>query len=111
MTKKKIELKPYDGTEFLDNEEVREAYLNAELEEGDPHYIKIALQAIARSRKMTMTEIAKKAGVPRATVYRALSVNGNPEFITMQKIVAALDMQFMAVSTSKDYSVVRESSD
>jgi len=97
MARKKIELTPYDGTEFLDTEEACVAYLNLELAEGDPHYIKVALQTIARARNINMTEIAKKAGVPRATVCRALSVNGNPEYSTMQKVIDALDLQMMVV--------------
>ena len=95
MVKKKIELIPWDGTEFLDTEEARAEYLDLELEEGDPHYIQIALKNIARARNMS--EIAKKAGVPRATLYRALAIDGNPEYSTMKKIVDALDMRLTVV--------------
>jgi probable addiction module antidote protein len=44
-----------------------------------------------------MTELAKKAGIPRASIYRALSENGNPEYETIQKIVDAMDMQLVVV--------------
>ena len=92
---KKRKLIEFDAAEFLDTEELRAAYLNAELAEGDPHYIKIALTNITRAR--SMTEIAKKANLPRATVYRALDINGNPEYNTILKIVDALDMKLTVV--------------
>lgn len=95
MAKKKIELTPWDGTEFLGTEKARAEYLNAELADGNPHYIKIALRAIARARNMT--EIAKKANLPRMSIYRALSPNGNPEYGTILKIVDALDMQLTVI--------------
>jgi probable addiction module antidote protein len=95
MKNKKIEFREFDAAEFLDSEETMAEYLNLELSEGDPRYIKIALKTIARARNMT--EIAKKAGVPRATIYRALDIDGNPEYNTIQKIVDALDMQIMVV--------------
>jgi probable addiction module antidote protein len=98
MKNNKIELREFDAAELLDTKEKQAAYLNAELAEGDPHYIKVALKTIARARNMS--EIAKKAGVPRATVYRALDIKGNPEYNTIQKIVGALDMQLMVVPNS-----------
>ena len=95
MAKKKIEVMPYDGTEFLDTEEARAEYLNLELANGDPYYIQRALNNIARSREKSA--LSKKAGVPRMTLYRALSKNGNPEYATIQKIVDALDMQLVVI--------------
>jgi probable addiction module antidote protein len=99
MAKKKIELREYDAAEFLDTEAAQAEYLNLELAEGDPRYIKIALRDIARARNMT--KIAEKAGIPRATVYRALDIHGNPEYSTIQKIVNALDMRLVVVPNSK----------
>ena len=98
MANKKTEWTEYDGTEFLDSEEVMVEYLNLELEEGDPRYIKIALAAIARARNMS--ELAAKAGIPRTTLYRTLSLNGNPEYETLHKIVDALDMRLIVVPKS-----------
>jgi probable addiction module antidote protein len=107
MKNKKIELREYDPAELLDSEEVITEYLNAELAEGDPHYIQIALNNIARARNMT--EIAKKANVPRATIYRALAIGGNPEYSTIQKIVNALDMRLVVVPNTDEYVLVKKS--
>ena len=101
--KKKVEFSPWDGTEFLDTEEACAAYLAAELAEGDPHYIKVALETIARARNMSKT--AKKARLPRATLYRAFANGGNPEYSTIQKIVDALDMRLVVVPKNAKVSI------
>jgi len=108
MKKNRAEVREFDVAELLDTESKMTAYLNAELEEGDPHYIKVALQTIARARNMNITEIAKKAQVTRATVYRALAINGNPEYSTIQKIVNALDMRLLAVPKTEDYVLTKK---
>ena len=95
MKKNKTEIRELDMAEILDTEGKMVAYLNAELAEGDPYYIKIALNNIARARNMTA--LSKKAGVPRASLYRALSDSGNPEYSTIQKIVDAMDLQLIVV--------------
>ncbi len=37
-----------------------------------------------------MTEISKATGLTRASLYKALSDNGNPEFATVLKVIHAL---------------------
>jgi probable addiction module antidote protein len=98
MKKEKTTFRDFDITNYLTDEKSMAEYLNLELAEGDPRYIKLALSNIARARNMS--EIAKKAGIPRATIYRALDVNGNPEYNTIQKIVDALGMKMIAVPKS-----------
>ena len=39
---------------------------------------------------MGMTEVAKKAGVTRASLYKSLSQGGNPKFQTISKVTKAL---------------------
>jgi len=106
MKKGKTNVQKLDMAELLDSEEKRVAYLNAELEEGDPHYIKVALNNIARARNMS--EIAKKAKIPRATIYRALDIKGNPEYTTIQKIVNALDMRLLVVPKAEEYVLTKK---
>ena len=95
MKNSKIELFDYDPAIILNTEEKMIAYLNAELAEGDPHYIRVALKIIAD--KYDVGEIAQKAGISQETIYNALSAEGNPEYSTIQKIINALDMKLMAV--------------
>ena len=77
------------------------AYLEAALEENDPGLIAAALGDIARAKGMT--QIAKKTGLGRESLYKALSAEGNPEFSTVLKVIAALKLQLHARSgkTSK----------
>jgi probable addiction module antidote protein len=71
------------------------------LEENDPGLITAALGDIARAKGMT--QIAKKTGLGRESLYKALSAEGNPEFSTVLKVIAALGLQLHARSgkTSK----------
>ncbi len=66
-------------------------YLDAVLEDGDPDLLKVALGDIARSKGMT--EIARAAGVSRASLYKALSPQGNPEFVTVARVLHALGLR------------------
>lgn len=92
---KKNKISTFDIADYLDNEEVIASYLSAELAIGDPKYIKIALNNIARARNMTA--LAQKAGLTRAGLYRALEPDSKAEYATIQKIMNALDMQLVVL--------------
>ena len=70
------------------------AYLEAALQEGDSALIAAALGDIARSKGMS--QIAREAGLGRESLYKALSAEGNPEFATIMKVIAALGLQLHA---------------
>jgi probable addiction module antidote protein len=70
------------------------AYLEAALQEGDPALIAAALGDIARAKGMS--QIARDAGLGRESLYKALSAEGNPEFATIIKVIAALGLQLHA---------------
>lgn len=52
-----------------------------------------ALNTAARAKGMT--EVAKLAGVTRASLYKSLSGEGKPEFETIAKVVEALGCKLM----------------
>lgn len=83
--------RPWDIIESLASEERIVAYLEAALDDGDPALIAAALGDIARA--IGMTEIAKRAGLGRESLYRALSPEGNPEFATVLKVIGALGLK------------------
>jgi len=85
---------PWDPADHLKSDEDMAAYLEAALEEADPAVIAAALGDIARAKGMT--QIARDAGLGRESLYKALSLNGNPEFATILKVVAALGLQLHA---------------
>jgi probable addiction module antidote protein len=70
------------------------AYLEAALQEGDAALIAAALGDIARAKGMS--QIARDAGLGRESLYKALSADGNPEFATIMKVVAALGLRLHA---------------
>jgi probable addiction module antidote protein len=43
-----------------------------------------------------MSQIARDAGLRRESLYKALSAEGNPEFATIMKVIAALELQLHA---------------
>ena len=69
----------YDVADYLETEEDISLYLEACQEDGDPKLIAAALGDIARARNMT--QLANEAGMTRAGLYKALSVEGNPSFV------------------------------
>jgi len=94
-----VKLKKWDVTEHMDNEEYISEYLKAAFESGDISEITRALADVARARNMT--DLAEKMGISRQGLYKTLSENGNPEFATIQKLVAALGLQMSIVSPNK----------
>jgi probable addiction module antidote protein len=84
----------FDAAYYLDTEERQVAYIAAALESGDADFVRDALGLVARARGMA--EIAKKAGLNRESLYKALGETGNPEFGTVMRIVRALGLTLSA---------------
>ena len=90
----KTKARVWDPAEHLVTEDDMAAYLEAALQEGDSALIAAALGDIARAKGMT--QIARDAGLGRESLYKALSAEGNPEFATIMKVIAALGLQLHA---------------
>ena len=84
----------FDAADDLDTEARQVAYIAAALESGDADFVRDALGLVARARGMG--EIAKKAGLNRESLYKALGETGNPEFGTVMRIVRALGLTLSA---------------
>lgn len=67
----------------------------AALEEGDAAEIRRALNTVARS--LGMTTVAEEAGLGRESLYKALGENGNPEFLTVLKLMKAMGLKLSAL--------------
>ncbi|QWE20892.1 addiction module antidote protein [Polynucleobacter sp. AP-Kolm-20A-A1] len=83
--------KKFDVVDYLKTEKDIAAYLSAVLEDGDPALFVAAIGDIARAKGMT--EIAKKSGVTRESLYRALKIEARPRFETVTRVVQALGMK------------------
>jgi probable addiction module antidote protein len=84
----------FDAADYLDTEQRQVAYIAAALESGDADFVRDALGLVARARGMG--GIAKKAGLNRESLYKALGETGNPEFGTVMRIVRALGLTLSA---------------
>ena len=85
---------PWDAAEYLNSDEEMAAYLEAALDEGEPTLVAAALGDIARAHGMT--QLARKTGLGRESLYKALSPNGNPEFATVMKVIEVLGLRLHA---------------
>ena len=81
MDTAKVRTRRWDAAEHLNTVEDMVLYLDAAFEEGDASLIAAALGDIARAKGMT--EVARGAGLGRESLYKALSMNGNPELATV----------------------------
>lgn len=83
-----LKTKPFDIAEHLNTPEDIRLFLQEVANTGDEsdfiHALKTAASAVG------MTEVAKKAGITRAALYKSLAENGNPQFITISKVTKAL---------------------
>lgn len=86
---------PLDVANYLRTPEDAAAYLSAALEEGDPAAFRAALGDVARAR--SMSTVAEATGLGRESLYKALSVGGNPSLDTVQRVVAALGLSLKVV--------------
>jgi len=84
----------FDILDHLKTPEERIAYLDAAFEEGDPAFITVALGDVARS--IGMTSVAKRAGVTREALYKALGPEGDPKLTTLLGVAKALGIKLTA---------------
>jgi probable addiction module antidote protein len=90
-----IEIHKWNITEFLDNREDMDAYLQVAFESGDPKQITKALGNVAKARGMM--NIANETGLTREHLYTGLSERGNPTLQTLTAIVRTLGYQLSVV--------------
>jgi probable addiction module antidote protein len=86
-----LAIRNYDSADYLRTPEDIAAYLEAAFEDGDPAVITHALGVVARAEGMA--EVARRAGLTRASLYKALSEDGHPEFETVLKVLKALGLK------------------
>lgn len=85
----------WNVAEHLKTKEEREAYLNAAFEDGDASVIAAALGDIAKAEGMS--KVAKRTGLGRESLYKALSPDGNPALSTILKVIRAFEFNLRAV--------------
>ena len=84
----------FDAADYLEDLDDVAAYLEIALQESaeDPTAVPRALGVIARSHNMS--ELARRVGMSRDGLYKALSADGNPTWSTILKVTNALGLRF-----------------
>ena len=88
----------YDAARYLDSDEALAAYIADATESGDAQELAHALGVVARAKGMT--DRSRQTGLPRQTLYKALSGEGNPELATIAKVADALGYRLSLVAKS-----------
>lgn len=88
MKKPRLNMRPFDAAHYLNSLEEMAAYLDAVLQDNDPALLAVALGDIARARGMT--ELARKTGLSRESLYKSLSGERVPSTETLLKVIHAL---------------------
>ena len=88
-----LKTKSYEFAQHVETEEDIREYLTAFLEEDGAQGFIDALGHLAK--KKGMTQIARSAGINRQNLYRTLTADGNPSFITVNKVVEALGCELV----------------
>jgi probable addiction module antidote protein len=94
-TKRKASASHDEATirELRKNPEFAVEYLRAALEDNDePSVLLIALRRVAEARG-GIAKVAKAAGIERESLYRALSVRGNPRLSTLVAVAKAVGLK------------------
>lgn len=86
-----VNVKKLDIAELLDTEETMAEYLRLAAEDPNPDRFLSALGDVARAKGMT--EIAKKTGLGRESLYKSLSAGGNPSYNTLRLVLNALNIK------------------
>ena len=91
-------LKKFDAAEHLGDAAAVAAYIEDAIALGDSAFLVDAIGVVARAKGMT--EIARKSGLSRESLYKALRRDGNPEFATVMKVIDAMGLR-LAVEAPK----------
>jgi probable addiction module antidote protein len=76
----------------LSDPEYAALYLNDALNDGSVEEFLLALRNVVRANR-GMGKIASDTDLGRESLYKALSESGNPQFMTIQKVLTALGLQ------------------
>lgn len=96
------DLPELDISEYLNSPEAIAAYFNDILAEGNPALLAAALGDIARAH--SMTELARKSGMSRESLFNALRPDSSPRFETITKVCHALGLRLQMVPIQEEDS-------
>lgn len=86
--------------EQLQDPDEAAAYLNAALQDSEPHVFLLALRDIAEAQG-GMSWLADQADLNRESLYRTLSLRGNPRFFNLMAVLDAVGLELTINPRSK----------
>jgi len=81
----------FRASDYMETDEQVIAYIELLLENAEPDHFRKRLRGIADSRGMT--ELARRAGLSRQGLYKALGEDGDPKLSTIEQILEALGLK------------------
>ena len=90
VTKEEVQVAEFDFSEILDSEEMIVGYLEECLDDPNPNVFLRALGHAAKARGMT--ELSKRTGISRVSLYKSFNGECKPQFETVLKITRALGL-------------------
>jgi probable addiction module antidote protein len=93
-----VEPLPWKPGDYIKTPDDAIAYIEAALEEVGPEGIKAALRVISDSEGMSA--LARRTGLNRQGLYRALSDGGDPKLSTLNAILDALGLRLSVTRKS-----------
>jgi probable addiction module antidote protein len=100
ITKRVSPSRPFKAADHLRSGDEIAAYVEAMLEDGDARAVPVALRTVAEAVG-GMAALAEKTGLSRETLYRTLSLSGNPRLDTLAAVLAAFGLRLSVQPTGK----------
>lgn len=92
--------KAFDAAEYLETEDDIREFLSRAAEDGNTQHLVHCLGVAARAKGMT--EVAAKAGVTRASLYKSLEDGANPKLDTISKVLGVFGCK-LAINTDDSH--------
>ena len=87
----RLNLAPFDASDYLDSEEAIAEYLTAALENPDPDAFLTAVRDVAKAQGIA--KVAANSGLGRESLYKALKPGAQPRFETVRRLLGALGVR------------------
>ena len=92
-----LNLKPFDASDYLDNDELIAEYLTVALENRDPDIFLAAVRDVAKARGVA--NIASLAGVGRESLYKTFKPGAQPRFDTVRRLLSVLGVKLEVIAS------------
>lgn len=95
-----VNIRKFDASRYLSTPEDIAIFLDEAIKMDDPNTLIHALSTAAKAQGMS--EIARRAGVGRESLYKSLSDNANPGIGTVMKILHAMGVKISLRSDNEE---------